>query len=110
MDKAQLVADLKEARRLVAEVGWTRGMAARDANGDCVAATDDEAVCFCAIGALVRATDSVTNNRFVIARKAVSDVIPVSAATIVQYNDHVATREDVIALFDRAIAAAESEQ
>jgi len=46
---------LEEARRLIA-LGWTQNEMARNAEGEAVLFTSDEASCFCIYGAICRAT------------------------------------------------------
>jgi hypothetical protein len=40
--------------------GWVQGMLAAKADGECVCPTDDKAVRFCAVGALIRAACDLT--------------------------------------------------
>lgn len=56
MNTQEIATKLREAAALV-DKGWTQGTNARDAERNPVASTDKRAVCFCAFGALRRATD-----------------------------------------------------
>lgn len=51
----KLIDALKETRRLIETVGWTKGCAARDSSGNKVAPINKDAVCFCLHGAIERA-------------------------------------------------------
>ena len=88
--------DLVAARKLVAN-GWTKGMFRR--NG-----------CVCAMGAVLWVVDSDDDegiDREDEAIRALEAALPVcDVSTLVGFNDREATTHaDVLALFDRAIAA-----
>ena len=100
----QLFEDLKAARELIAK-GWTQSMSARDVSGEPVRPTSPRAVCFCTLGALNRATDDElarSDNCMRLLR------IAIGCLFIHEWNDaHGRTQEEVLAAFDKAIAACE---
>jgi hypothetical protein len=106
---------LREARELIAmPERWTQGTWARKANGDGVLATNPEACCFCAGGALLKSSSRGRKENRDLFDAAVRLLIaPLNGETwmdIAQFNDRVAkSHDEVLALFDRAIALAESE-
>lgn len=80
---------------------WTRGEYARDMFGSGVDCLSGEAVCFCTLGALGAVGAA---NCDPIIRKALE---PVFAGSVSMFNDsRTTTHADIMALFDRAIAAA----
>lgn len=100
--------DLKAARKLIEEPEcWTQGSMARDAAGNALGFRSPDAVCYCALGAL----DSVIreqhpSERFVKARMLLEQVCGEYVESV---NDSPnTTHADVLAMFDRAIALAES--
>lgn len=105
MDTVQI---LKDARALIAdEKNWTRNAFARDSKGNEVTPDKEDATCFCAIGALSRVVQQppyydLPGERLLGDEAWISGEIGVA-----EFND-AHTHEDVLALFDRAIARAES--
>lgn len=95
---------LKEARELVSR-GWTQGFYARGHYGSPVSVDSNSAICFCALGAVVR----IGNDNFNFIRaKDVLTANLVDFDSVISFNDHPDTKfDDVIALFDRAIKAQE---
>jgi hypothetical protein len=97
---------LRKARALV-EKGWTKGWFARNAKGRMVTAkpTGHAAVCFCAVGALIRVTG---HDEYTIDEqpefKALSDAI--GSSWIDDWNDDQESVEPVLEAFDRAILIA----
>lgn len=93
---------LQKARDLISdEKNWTQGAMARDAVGwSFTDARDQDAVCFCAVGALKRVT-SMREYRDAL------DVLreELSGEQVVTFNDSHAHSE-VLQLFDRAIKRA----
>jgi hypothetical protein len=88
---------------------WTKGVNARDADGDPVDACDPNAVCYCAEGTM-QCADAVSrgNGNFLRALAALSAALPEAYQNwdIHEYQDlPETTHADVLALFDRAIAA-----
>ena len=94
------------ARQVLAEMGWCRGVPAMDEEGEWRRATSPKAVVFCALGAVDRVTD---HNPFLQndVNRLLSDL---SGHPILTWNDAPGrTKEEVIALFDQAIASLEEE-
>lgn len=87
---------------------WTRGAYARTKSGRIVGPECASAVHLCAVGAVTAAASpamTVDDALVVLARE-----LP-SAGGITNFNDHPGTTHaDILALFDRAIAAAERAQ
>lgn len=91
---------LKAARELIAKPErWTRGSGARDASGQDVDASSDDAVCWCAIGAIVRVSENPVPAEMLLRR-----VLP-DGGFISAFNDSH-DHAEVLALFDAAIASA----
>ena len=103
--------DLIKARAKI-EKGWCQGVAARDINGESVHATSSDAVQFCILGALgsVRGRISVEGTSWLY--HAIHNGAPkLGGFTISAYNDAPwRTQEEVLAIFDKAIALAEEEE
>ena len=97
---------LRSARALIdAPEKWTKWTEARDAAGLGVPCYDKNAVCFCAVGAVVR---HPTNGKTFFALRLLREALP-TGGYIDEYNDHPeTTHADILALFDRAIAAEEA--
>ena len=97
---------LVEAKRLLVEKGHTKGMFARDAQGYMVHATSEKAVCYCAFGALRAGASRLVGesacNEWIM--KAVDALEAQGAKRLIKFNDSHTT-EDVLALFDKTIAA-----
>lgn len=100
---------LKAARAKIAKPeNWRKGGYAADAHGRTCSFDDPEAVCFCAEGALFSAVrdDSRLNNAYELVRAA----LPTKVTFLPAFNDAETTAHaDILALFDRAIAAAEAQ-
>lgn len=91
---------LIEAReRISKEENWTKGTMARDTNGYEVGARDPKATCWCSLGAIRAATNEGWADAAYRGFEAV-----VGNLTIVEFNDF-STHEQVLAAFDKAIAA-----
>ncbi len=107
---------LREAARLVREVGWTQKAAARLADSRHTGVNDPGAVCFCAWGAICRAAGSDGESTIHDADKlawAASHVVEaqVDAREITAWNDHEdRTQAEVEAALLRAADAAEGQQ
>jgi hypothetical protein len=86
---------------------WTTGFFARDQYGHPVAAIGRTAAKWCAIG-VVRA---VGDGTVYVSRitDLLSEQLPEGFTSLTEFNDSFATHADILALFDRAIAAAEKE-
>lgn len=100
---------LTEVRELLSEPGrWTQFAAARNASGDPVAPVSEEAVCYCAVGALhkVGLPDSASplrNNSYWEARQLLNDCL--DGRSIISVND-VDGLQAVLEGLDKAIEAA----
>ncbi|MGV2110128.1 DUF6197 family protein [Agrobacterium salinitolerans] len=101
---------LKEARALIADGGkWTQGAFARNSLGEKVDPSEEGAVCFCAIGALAKAAGANPESELPAENLLVTEMLELDARECIpEFNDSH-THADVLALFDRAIARAESE-
>lgn len=93
--------------RNLLEQGWTQFVFARDAEGDALRAMDDNAVAWCVDGALRKACGY--GNNYVSTRKMLNELLfdkfPDIPHRITFWNDlHTTKKEDVLKLFDRAIA------
>lgn len=101
-------ATLKQARRLIAEKGWTQDTYARDANGERVDEDSRQATCFCIYGAVKRAKP-----QWLVEQDTMDCLDDLAAGitgfrNIVGFNDRpTTTREDVLAALDQAIEVAE---
>jgi hypothetical protein len=99
---------LREARRLLAEVGWTQGAMGRDANGTRLYLWDEgepTPVCYCLAGAISVASGGPRTTAYRDARRALLGFLRYGLAV---WNDAPSrTREDVLALLDRVIAEQE---
>ena len=103
---------LEQARALI-ERGWTQGTAARNANGDHVAATSRHACMWCATGALYVVYERIpewrddpkTNQVADLLRSAIPKGSNDYHQTIVGFNDAIeTTKADILSIFDKAIA------
>lgn len=98
---------LRAARERVAE-GWTQGAMARDERGEETEPTESEAVCYCALGALESIDRGSRSVGAFVLRLALPRFVLGCApdSMVANFNDDPATTQaDVLALFDRAIAA-----
>lgn len=100
---------IRKAREIISdESHWTRGELARDARGDDVPPLSPRAHCFCAVGALARATklrtDTVDSARIMNQIRRVCGIDFLS-----DYNDSH-THAEVLAMFDKTIRALEKEE
>lgn len=90
---------LKGARALI-EKGWCQGRYATDTNGAPASERSDNAVCFCISGALFRLGAGAGAPASYAVRAAID------YAYLVAWNDKRGrTKEQVLAAFDKAIAA-----
>lgn len=92
------------ARELITpRKGWTKGWFARDAKGLTTLPHTSEAVCFCALGAIERCAGNATR-LYDQAKTPLAAVVP--HGDIALFNDAKRrTHKDILAAFDRAIAA-----
>lgn len=95
---------LIEARKLIEKPeNWTQGTFARDKNQKEVGSWESGAVCFCTIGALKHAfQEGVGGDIYYEAYDALYNSI--DRMNVPKYNDSH-THEEVLAMFDRAIAS-----
>ena len=117
------LAVLTKARNLIDKKGWTQHAYARNRSGHSVDAADPGAVCFCMTGAIHLGARYTTRAgldplvrsmriryRSVAARHAVYQVLKKvrpSVSGIAAWNDvHATSKEEVLAVFDKAIAKA----
>jgi hypothetical protein len=101
---------LRHARRLIADSSaWTKGAAARNADGATCQPRDITATCFCSIGAVVRVVgDDYAAFAPLLRCLMPSEVQPFAAVQL--FNDSHDTRHaDVLRMFDEAIYRAERE-
>ena len=113
---------LREARRLLAEKGWTKNSYACDVRGNAVYTGSGEAVKFCMLGAIakVHLTSEPENGRLV----PIDELPPYNAALsllsrvvhdetglwIPDFNDAPErTKEECLAVYDKAIELAAQE-
>ena len=103
---------LRSARALIdAPEKWTKGTEARDASGRSVPFNSPDAVCCCAVGALLGALHRAGNDGECVALRRLRKALPIGFADVVSLNDHPdTTHADIMAVFDRAIAAEEAKQ
>ena len=117
MANQQLADDLREARKVIERPeSWTKGQYAKMASGrKAHSPLMQQAVCFCAVGAVCKAVGEVDeclprSRRLTdFLREFVPENKRASLRGIVAYNDRKSTTHaDILNLFDRAIAAAEA--
>lgn len=106
-EKNTVVQILKDARALIAdEENWTQCFRALDGEGKIIDERSRYACKFCSVGAIARVSAGSGADEM-----AVRDLLRKSLTgghTITSFND-THTHAEVLALFDRAIARAESE-
>lgn len=91
------------ARALIStNARWTQYYPARDANGLACGPEDERAFCFCALGALDRATNSSGDSY----DKALDTLQNFMGLRVDVFNDNH-THAEVLAMFDKAIEASE---
>src|SRR6185369_1797313 len=99
----QVVDNLKAARKLISKKkNWTQRAFARGKTGRVVNELGPAAVCFCAMGAVIRTNAAdLTYSATVL---ALDNAIPSECCVydVVEFND-TRTHKEVLALFDRAI-------
>jgi hypothetical protein len=95
---------LKAARALITDPAkWTQGAQARDKRGQPFSTHNDNAVCWCALGAIEKVADPYSEEAYEAAKKLRS-ISP--NGTVSDFND-THTHVEVLALFDAAIAELE---
>ncbi len=86
---------------------WTQGALWRDKNGGSLMVKEENATCFCMMGAMLTVCHNVVDDKLRWkAEDILSDILP-SRDGIAHYNDTPGrTHEEVLAMFDKAIEAA----
>ena len=95
MKTSEILIKAKEV--IVDPANWTQGQYARNSNMDITSATDENATCFCSIGALLRIGGFNCDLRMQLSQYA--------DGNIAEYND-THTHEQVMEVWDKAIAKA----
>jgi len=99
---------LKAAKAKIANpANWMQGFYARDINGNELIGNEPGAVCFCAIGA-IESVQGIEHHGNGWAERPVELLCEAANQQIAIYNDGH-THEEVLAVYDKAIAAAEKE-
>jgi hypothetical protein len=97
--------DLKAARELISDPSrWTQGAAARNDAGNETNSTSPDATCFCSLGAITKVVGAPGERRRVV-KNLLREGLPEGHSYIAVFND-THTHEEVLAVFDRAIAHA----
>lgn len=104
----EVVEQLREARRLVAK-GWTKGQFARDRRDRVCSFASAIAARFCARGAILRATGAASTATRTQAERFLDRAITRPYFSSVELNDRAESVDEVLALYDRAIALAQLE-
>ena len=101
----QLAEILTAGREVIADPkNWTKGWFARAKDGTQVFPDDPKATCFCSVGALSKVADGISARG-----RAISFLNQVAAPNgIVHFNDGK-THDEVLAMWDKAIALANNE-
>lgn len=97
---------LEKARELISvESRWTQGSYAKDGNGEGTFPWGEDAVCFCALGAIKKAGDfrNDCSEPALFLGRVLRD--RTGFVSIDEYNDSH-SHADILSLFDHAIAAA----
>jgi hypothetical protein len=104
-EQRAVIATLRRARKLISQPErWTRAHFARDARGRGLTPNNADAVCFCAVGAIQRASGSLAYDTPEI--RALGYRL---GSAIPHWNDHPRrTHAQVLARFDRTIARLEA--
>lgn len=101
--------NLKLAKSLIAdEKNWIKGASAKNADGSVVSAWDDDAVCFCSIGAALKADTSMPGYMYDALFKACKVIDP-NARNISQFND-THTHAEVMQMWDIAIKSTQPKE
>ena len=118
---------LETAKALIEENGWTQGYYARNAANDKIPSWKQEAVCFCTVGALIRACGELRDHIYhseetkelsLYEKQVLLDALEVHTSLARDYlfkgvgephtptwnDDPTRTKQDVLDAYDRAIA------
>ena len=103
----QLVQDLKAARAVIEKPEtWTKGFYAHTATGEDVESEHPDATCWCVIGAVEKVTSEGHWMRAQNVIHYLGHYVP-RRGYVAKFNDDPnTTHEDILAVFDKAIAAA----
>ena len=100
----KLAADLRAAKALIATPAtWTKNQYAKDSDGRHVHVDSEFAVCYCSIGAVIKATKAESRNDV---WQALDDAVE-ECESIVELNDSH-THAEVMGVWNKAIATAEA--
>src|ERR1700743_869307 len=93
---------LKDARELIADPSrWTQDSYARDVDGKTTDPINPDAVCWCAVGAIMKVKGSVGS---VIIQRPLGPLAEYTNGTsLISFNDNH-THAEVLSVFDRSIA------
>jgi len=114
IDKLLTVSALKDARALLSQPGaWTQGFYARDSRGASIRASEPSACSWCIQGALFKVLGVVGSIPTSDVRRVQTPLLQHAGVTDTAelwcWNDQPGrTQDEVLALFDKAIAAEES--
>ena len=98
---------LKAARDLISDPArWTQNVSARDSMGRPTCPSASEAVCWCALGALGKASRFNSDHVFEVRKLLLKQL---GGSVVFIFND-TRTHAEVLALFDAAIAELEATQ
>lgn len=101
---------IKDARALITDpANWTQGEYAKDRQGDKCDPMSSKAICFCALGAIQKAGQLESDDNLPAdwLEHSISKIKP-QIISVNRFNDNH-THEEVLAVFDAAIAAAIAE-
>ena len=98
---------IKDARNLIAKPeNWTQGVCARDIDGNEIGIDSPRAVCWCSLGALEKVGEDVAGVEWYVLLHFLEKEI--GFGHVATFNDSH-THEEVLAMFDKAIAILESD-
>lgn len=105
-EKLSLALDIIERAKSLISSGWTQDCFARDKDGQSIDYTNSDAVCFCAEGALHRASHDMKIeclNVLTLVFANITKSLPYGHDIIYKYNDIKLTKAgDIYRLFDQA--------
>lgn len=102
------IAEILEAAKakIANPENWTQGYYAKDENGDELLGNEPDAVCFCGYGAIEAVTDTVHMGKGW--PKEAEDALDAAAGKNFPCFNDERTHAEVLAVFDKAIAAAKA--
>jgi len=106
-EKEQIINTFKEARNFISDPErWTKGTSARSINGVPIHPLNHNATCWCSFGAIEKVV-SDSNRRLV---HDICWLTKYTGVSYIEYNDlPETTHEDIMKMFDGAIALVEKE-